>query len=64
MVAPSITEEVDLFKNSPVQRAEGDWVNRIGSAASLAAPTRELYQNHFRAEIMAEEFLKAYRAAV
>ena len=60
-VAPSIAKEVDLFNDSAIQLAEGDWIKRLQSARRHAVPTRELYERHFRADAMASQFLQAYR---
>lgn len=63
-IAPSIIEEVDLFKDSAVQLAQNDWIDRLPNASTLAAPTRALYEKHFRVEAMAAEFLKVYRETI
>ena len=60
-IAPSITEEVDLFRDSAVQLAQGNWTEQLPDASAFSAATRALYEKHFRAEAMAEEFERIYR---
>ena len=60
-VAPSIADEVDLFGDGPIRRAEGNWIDRIPEAGSFRDPTRKLYEEHFRAGTMARQFVSLYR---
>ena len=59
-VAPAIVDEVDVLKDGPIVRAEGDWIERLCAAESPSQPVRALYERHFRAEAMADEFVKLY----
>ncbi len=63
-IAPSITEEVDIFADSPIQRAEGNWLDRLADADAFREPTRRMYEKHFRAGSMADQFFSLYRESI
>jgi len=67
-ITQSMVDEVEVFRDSPLQVAHSngseDWIGNIEAAGALVAPTRRLYEKHFRAEVMAGEFSNIYREAI